>query len=251
MPNDRQMERINQLVSVLDRSFDTDNVLGYHGTSIEVLQYLIEHGRFAGMTARTDTYYKKGDLYFYPRLQALPKKFQKLYERKRHSDDDRIQGAMVYAKMLAADHAFAAQVGWPMGDDRFSLICLSSWVTSLFKLSRVRQKRNWTRAEQHEYQELMEFRRTCRLDKAAFLSAALTAVKRKGVILALDKKILRHHSIHPGDDFKPPFIMHSEPGDLFIRGGKGLDYKFICGIKLLGSEEESFMAHLKLVSALS
>src|SRR3989344_1234301 len=78
----------------------------------------------------------------------------------------------------------------PMGDDRFSLICLSSWVTSLFKLSRVRQKRNWTRAEQHEYQELMEFRRTCRLDKAAFLSAAFSAGERKRGILPPRQKNL-------------------------------------------------------------
>lgn len=155
-----------------------------------------------------------------------------------------ILGAVGYALMKAVDHAFCREVGWDFNDERLSDICLDMVAPPFVRLLRASERRTLHQNEKRELRELFAFHRTCGLTKQRFVEVMNMVARRKGFVFTFDRKLLHHVTLHVGDDFTyPPFPQ--ERGDLFVRSKGGVDYRFICGLRALGSEERRFLLDLK------
>ena len=205
-------KRENHLIDIFDLGLDGEDVIGYHGTSLESIEYLIENGHLPGATE--DIILRRGDLYFYPRK----KMFQEHHLAHTFFDSEAIEKTEEFASIIAQEHYLMKHLGLDMNDQSMRRLAKGMLLFDM---------------EQEEaYEEL---------GKMGFspeqLDEALEqAEERSGIVLALDKKILQHFNPEDGDE---------NEGDLKINCPDGLDYSYFSGLKPISDQEWDFFENLR------
>ncbi|MDP1722553.1 MAG: hypothetical protein Q8L37_05070 [Candidatus Gottesmanbacteria bacterium] len=183
-----------------------DGCLGYHGTSIQTLQNVLETGVVPGVTGKENpTRFNRphnGDLYFWP------SDYEEL-------DQNAIALAASYATAIAQSHALLQLLKLDATHDTYA-----------------RAARNILRDSpefQNEYMEMLGVS----LDPSALQEYMRQAMQYKGVVIGINSYAqLKYHvvDVEPDDD-----------GCRLETNGEGLPYHFIHGIEAMGPMEREFL----------
>lgn len=212
-----ESKRIEFLIHLFENGLNSENIIAYHGTSIQAIDQIIRGGVLRG--SRYDDKYSdpKGHLYVFPTLDylkqyspeykiAFPEEYSKLEER-----------AGGYAGDRAREYYLAEKLGIDMvsesGRDDLDEILFAGLTSEL------RQK-YFAGGQLSEPEKLFKEMET-----------------RKGVVLGLHKDLLEKYQIkHDGKQ---------QDDGWYIDVKNGLDYKLLCGIEPLGQVEWDFFTDLK------
>ena len=192
---------------------DEEQTAGYHGMSLETLQFLIEQGHMPGYSREeASSLVEPGDLFFVAIPECFPN-FDKLTQTGRYESPD--QHAAGYANDLGKDHYILKQLGLPFNDTQLLMAVMQAEDHSeSFEL--LLEKSGKTRAE---------IQKTFR-----------DAKKRKGIVIALSKDLFTPEKlVRYGDD----------EADLRIQIPQGLTLEHIVGIEPQGQEELKFLQKLQ------
>jgi hypothetical protein len=216
--NKKEVEE--HLVEVFEKGLEDEECIGYHGTSLEAVEYMLEHGHLPGSCEADSEYgYEKGSLFFYPRKAAFPD--YPGSENFFDNDEDAIRDTKVYADIIARFHYIVKALGLDLGNPEHQY------------LGRVLGEGDSPEAEEIIAKLITERGKT----RQEIKDILRDAQKRKGVVISLDKKILEKHKLGAGDD--------SLAGqDLRVICPEGLDFMNISGLEPAGQEEWDFFKTL-------
>lgn len=213
-------ERCRKLVEYFENGLDNDaSTLGYHGTSLETIEYLIKHGHLPGGTGKKKSEHDVavGALHFYPSKE----KFANHPLFAEFSDKEKaIDGAGSYAKTIAATHYFLRALGLDLSnrDQTYIARYLTSWAHTV------------------ERDEIFDDMISAGYDREYLEQTFERAIQRKGVILALNVDLLKSHQVLDGD---------AREGDLKVMLTEGLDCNGIVGLEPLGQEEWNYFEEMQ------
>ena len=203
-------ERIKKIISLFERGMDTKDSVGYHGTSIESIEFLLENGHLPGGYDPEDG---GNYLYFWPKKSKFEGNplHDGLIEEK-----DALGMAEYYADELAKTHFLMKRFGLDMDDGK-----------------KTRMVRDLFSPVSHDeaYKSLLDLG----IDKKELDFEIRQAEKRKGVVLSLNSNILESHSALPGDTEE----------DLRIAIPEGLKLDFISGLEPMGDKEWKYFENLQ------
>ncbi len=215
-PNVLETTRLKKILELFAKGLDdSENCIGYHGTSTEAINYLLKNGYLAGRRdceAKDKNLPQKGDFYFMPIREHLSA-FQ---EFKREEDKDPIKYAENYAHFISAGDYFLTNLNLDITNQEY----ISFSRRFLFD----------------DDPEAEEFFLSKGFSKQLLDSVAREAQKRKGVIIGIHKNALDKHVPtygDGGDDLR--FSLPSE----------GLSYEYLSGIEPLGQEEWDYFIKIK------
>ena len=211
-----QEERRKKLVKLFEKSMDAKGSIGYHGTSLEAIEYLIEHGYLPGRKF-DNTGSNQNFVYFYPRKSAFPKNSKLTGDY--IPDEKLIEDTSTYSKSVAGAHYFMKAFGLDIADseveDRAGALLGSG-------------EQNWKPAEQYFLDKGIQ--------KEKLYEVIELARKRKGVVLSLKKKILKEHEVSRGD---------VEGEDVKIAVPEGLSLEMLAGLEPMGEQEFDYFEKLQ------
>ncbi len=221
-----EITHIKRLMELFELGLgNTRRTIGYHGTSIESMQYLIRTGHLPGavgenIAASPENSWlpQKGDLYFYPLKSKFPgydPDISKYFPDETHV----IDSVVGYASDIAESHCFLMKLGLGLDNLEYN-IGARNLMCGMFR---------------NEIREFKEKLISIGINNADIDQAVKEAKKRKGIILGLSTTLLRQYQPKDGDKHE---------GDLRFTFPKGLDYKYISGLEPLGEEEFNFFKNL-------
>lgn len=207
------------LVDELDRGLTYDGCIGFHGTTIDTLMYVINHGIIPGRTTGewTGKYtINQGDIHFWP--IDKPTDNWIAYGGLRYDPIKRCEG---YAGRKAADFALLRLLGLSV-DSLGELEKIAGEVTNVYSRSR---------------REMLQRLVNMGYGENQVEETVVQALKYKGIIVGLDQSVINTYILEDvgklGDD-----------GWRISTRGRGLPYRYIRGIKLLGPKEREFLDSL-------
>lgn len=222
-----EMIRIKRLKELFERGLkDRGRTIGYHGTSIESMQYLIRTGHLPGavgenITASPEDSWRlqKGDLYFYPLKSKFPDYNPDV---SKHFPDEAhvIDRVARYASDVARAHYFLTKLGLGFDNPEYNLGARNVMATGMLHT---------------EIREFKEELISIGISSTDIDQAVQEAKQRKGVVIALSATLLKKYQPRDGD---------RDEGDLRFTFPNGLDYKYLSGLKPLGEEESRFFQNL-------
>lgn len=192
---------------------DEEQTAGYHGMSLETLQFLIEQGHMPGYSRpEASSFVDPGDLFFVAIPECFPN-FDKLTQTGQYESPD--QHAAGYANDLGKNHYILKQLGLPFNDTQL--------------LRAVMQAEN----DPESFELLLEKSGKTR---AEIQKIFRDAKKRKGIVIALSK-----------DLFTPEKLIRygNDEADLRIQIPQGLTLEHIVGIEPQGQAELKFLQKLQ------
>jgi len=217
-PQLERQQRIARVVELFEKGLDdTEDCIGYHGTSLEALQYLIENGHWP--VSNLEGFY--GDtpgISFYPRKSQFST-FDLLGV---NFPDEKYMAkeAANYAEQIARSHHLLRLLNLPIDDD-----AMEDNARNIANNSP-----DDARDPEKEYRFFLEIVK----DKKILDEAIAKAKKRHGVVIGLSKSALGKGT-----------VQHGDPGDLRILTPSGVDLSFISGIEPMGQEEFDFLKNLQ------
>lgn len=226
--------REKHLLLLVRRGVPTNDCVGYHGTSMEAIEYLITHGNLSGATYEHVEGLEIGEFYFTPRLDYFPKNhpFLRRYpswkehiNQRNTGDDEKLQNAAHYATNVAETHYFLRRLGIDFAADDYYLAA-----------------RRLFHAIDYPFSPFSADRLTFlnRFEQVGYTTSELLTIigearRRKGIILGIKHTILSHFDIQPGNDGY---------NDVKIYIPKGLSFEFLSGASPQSTQEQDFFAHL-------
>lgn len=222
------------LLLLVRRGVPTNDCVGYHGTSMEAIEYLITHGSLPGVTHEHAKGLEIGEFYFIPRLDYFPKNhpfFRKYPSWKEPTsqsntgDDKKLQNAAHYATNIAETHYFLRRLGIDFSADDYYLVARRLFHAIAYPFSPFSADRLTflNRFEQMGY------------TRSELLTIIREARQRKGIILGIKHTVLSNFDIQPGND---------EYNDVKIYIPEGLSFEFISGASPQSTPEQDFFSHL-------
>ncbi len=208
--------RTKKILELFSRGLnDSENCIGYHGTSVEAINYLLKNGCLPGRRdseTENKSLPQKGDFYFMPIREHL----LGLQEFKREETQDPTKYAENYAHFISAGDYFLTNLNLDIENQEY----ISFSRRFLFD----------------DDPEAEEFFLSKGFSKQLLDSAAREAKKRKGVIIGIHKNAL--------DKYVPKY---GDGGDdlRFSLPSEGLSYEYLSGIEPLGQEEWDYFIKIK------
>ena len=223
MVDEEIAERERRLVSLFESGLDSPDIMAYHGTSLEALQELIKTGNLP--TGKTEG--GIGYLYFFRLDMPVPENFL-FGETEEESSEG---GAKMYAESLAYEASLCRILGLDIRNEREFLEAMDH---ILFQYqSRAVTGRSTTLTEGHllngsQYDDIL----SKYLDEYGFpcIKAAFDeSIKRKGVIIGINQKILNHDPQSAYEDLDDEGWRVNLP--------EGLPLEYISGLEPVGQPE--------------
>ena len=206
---ERRKERILELYKAgLDK---TENTVGYHGTSVEALEFLIKNGNLAGATTLKDS--QRRELHFFP-VNGMEEMIPGLEE---FGIDQAIKEVESYASMNAVQHFLIKSIGEKLDDKKM--------VEDYHNYGPINNKSS----------EIENYLLDRGLSDSQKQKLTRESLKLKGVIISLNRKILQGNVELGSDVFKNSALVN-------IKGGVTLD--MINGIHTEGEREKDFFRKL-------
>lgn len=232
--NPETARREKHLLLLVQSGVPTNDCVGYHGTSMEAIEYLIAHGNLPGVTYKNVEGLELGEFYFIPRLDYFPKNhpfFRRYPNWKEHTnqrstgDDEKLKSAAHYATNVAEAHFFLRRLGIDFSADDYYLMArrLFHAVDYPFSPFSADQPTFLNRLEQMGY------------TKSNLLTRIREARLKKGIILGIKNTVLSHFDIQPGNDGY---------NDVKICIPEGLSFEFLSGASPQSTPEKDFFTHL-------
>ncbi len=203
--------RKKKLASLFESGLDSEDCIGYHGTSLEALEYMIEHGYLPGNSDQD----KINAIHFYPLRSAF-----KDVHSNTPLEENVVKEAAGYASDISGEHYFLKKLNIPFDNEE----------TRLKSRYLVIGCPNDPSDPNAEYNYFLKMG----VDKRALDEALFEARKRKGVVLSFNNEIVKSFKIMPGD-----------PGDLKIITPNGLSLDYISGIEPMGQKEWDYLEKLQ------
>lgn len=225
------------LAILATRSLRVKGCIGYHGTSLETVEYLLKHGVLPGHTNSSDSLLLPREFYFNPRLHKFPLthplftksswlEMRRLFSLKdgRCSINDRslIEDCISHANMISPSHYFLKNLGLRIDDGEYDYqarIMLSSLDDSQLPGKDKEAEEYFLRFRDLGFSEKELFRL---INKAR---------QRKGVVMGLSSRLLQSYVVEEGHD----------AFDVKITVPEGLDGSFLSAIRPLGNQERAFL----------
>jgi hypothetical protein len=248
-----QIERIKFLLTQFETGIDltdgeqAEKCIGLHGTSLEAFLPFITDGATHG-TSQTDAIYTQdniypGDLYFYPRYDALPEKntifsdpkIKQLYaDAEKEARSDIEQNASVYAEMIARQHQLLMQLGFGLNcsdDTRHAAIELVS------HLKTDDSKKTTIETDHPGYTIAINFFKKLNKTEDEIWTALHKLGQYQGIVFGIHVNALGDNKLQLGDI--------TEKDLKFNLQNKGLSYRHIIGIEPKGQKEYDFFQKLQ------
>ena len=204
------MERIKHIVQLFEMGLNSEDCIGYHGTSLESVNHMVNNGVLLGRlydTSRAVYFFPfKSKFQNHPLVDTFP------------GEHDILERTSKYARQNAESHYFIRVLDLDI-EKKEDLI-------ESFMLS----DRNYSMNEILKKHPKLGFRRS------NLLKIIRESEKRKGFILGLNSKVLQSFIIENGDE---------KEGDLKIICSNGLSYEYLSGIEPLGQEEWNYFVKLQ------
>lgn len=227
----KKMEREKALVRLFESEFDDEeHCIGYHGTSLEAIEYLIKNGGLPGNTMGGPGKLQNmpGTLNFFPIDERFQKQFAgKLVTLKEAGEDDPVHSIDKYAENAAFIHRALSILDLPISNPNFysALLQLHGTLTAMVD------------RESKLKEDLASAAKITGKSKKEIMAAVNKAKARRGIVIGLHQKIIDSGlKIGLGD--------HDE-GDLQIHLTAGLTPDLISGLDPLGKEELDFFLKLQ------
>lgn len=213
-----ETERQRKLIELFERGLDDEDAIGYHGTSLESIEYLIRNGHLPGGTFENPPKHEvqPGDFYFFPNKAKFP---EHPLASTFHDADTAIDKAAIYAQDIAEEHYLMKKLGLDFSN--MKLRNAARWVTE-----------GYTVDSETCYRLLL----AQGLSKGNLDRAIKEARGRKGVVLGLGPSMIEQHLPMEGD---------KGHGDLKIHLPAGLDISFLSGLEPIGQQEWDFFEKLQ------
>lgn len=206
-----KQQREKQIVELFQRGFqDEGNIAGYHGTSLESLQFLIQNGYLPGYTRNVETHFrKKNDFFFAPVGEYFPK-LKELDMPRKHA----LEMAQNYARQMSETYYVLQKLNLPFTDDTiFCMVQQALWDGNIEGIMQV------SKEPKREVTKIIK-----------------DAKNRQGIVIALSKDLFTSDKlVRYGDDI----------GDLRIQLPNGLSLKDIVGIEPHGTNELKYLEKLQ------
>ena len=205
------MERIKHIVQLFETGLDSEDCVGYRGTSLESMEYIVNNGVLLGRL-----YGASREIYFFP----FKSKFQNHPLRDTFPDEhDVIERTSQYAGQNAESHYLIRLLDLDIENakDYVESLMLSEGDYFMDEILKKHPKLGFRRSN--------------------LLKIIHEAEKRKGFILGLNSKVLQSFKIMGSCDIKE--------GDLKIVCPNGLPYKYLSGIEPLGQEEWDYLVKIQ------
>jgi hypothetical protein len=203
------------------------DVIGYHGTSLEAVKQAIKTGRFVG----ADPVHKlseKGDLFFVPVVGRIPGGWFKRTVNPDNEEDMEFGMAKDYAENTAQIHFVMSELGIPLSNKKaeqyvYEIIFHTENKTGI-------DLRTIRFPEQNKIRAFLD-----RYGEERLRDLAEKSLQRKGVLLTIHASVLHRYGLGVGD----------AGGDArIVPGPRGLDLRYISGIKALDPFAEEFLKRL-------
>ena len=218
-------QTVKKIIQLTEIPLGVFSCVGYHGTSIESIDYILQHGKLPGTTY--DTYPgqednpQEGDIYFVPSGNFPVRRLPELED----VADDILGRTSVskYAWTVALGHGFCSKLN----------ISIENCARAYSFIDALKNYGDKFRAKEEEY---VFFQNISGRSREEIDVAVEVALQRKGVILGLDKKALskfRFSYGDQGDDFRVSTNI------------EGLALKYLSSIKPLGEVERKYFEDLK------
>ncbi|TAK96308.1 hypothetical protein EPO05_02185 [Patescibacteria group bacterium] len=214
-----EQEKVEKHIAMsFERGMDAEERIGYHGTSLESLQYLLKFGHLPGAAEADSTLgYQRGDLFFFPRKDKF---FNQHADDAYMEEKEAIEETEVYAGILARAHFIIVSLGLDLNNPENQQV-----------------GRALSMGLDNEAEELID-QLSAKLKKSrrSIEKIISDSKKRKGVVVAIADKAIYDFSVGSGDDGEQ---------DLYLRCPVGLSYKYIAGIKPIGQGERYFFEKIQ------
>lgn len=214
---DEKKDRMKKLVELFEAGMDSKECIGCHGTSMESVEFLIEHGHLPGGKFEHIGSEERW-IYFFPEESHFPdvpkeKKFRKI---------DALKEAAGYADAIAKSHFLLKTLGLDIENEEFE--CVARGLAT--------DNPNDINDPDAEYNFFIKMG----IDKKQLKKTVKEARKRKGVVLGFSEKLLEGHLVMPGD---------SGENDLRISVPEGLKFEYLSGLEPMGDEEWEYFEKLQ------
>lgn len=220
------------LVGLYERGLsEGEDTIGYHGTSLESMQYLLRIGSLPGYTTRTehDPHLPQlGDLYFAPIPERFPDR-NIVYS----AITTPLNDGVIYAAEAARSYNLARLLRVDISDPHYySMIHSITLNANDFQTSKSLGVSNWDDDAQQYLNQLAE---DLGLSDATIQAHIRRSLQRQGVVLTISKEALQQYEVLPGD----------QPDDLRLRCPEGFDYRFFNGLQPMGRDEIAMFDNMR------
>jgi len=216
-------EKFKKIVADLfERGLDDENCIGFHGTSLESIEYLMKNGHLPGQVEEDEKYgYGKGEFFFYPKGEVFSGK-ESPFKEEFESDKEIMERAESYANVLSQTHYIIAKLELDLGNPKHQYI------------GRVLQLGLSDEAEDM----IDDFIKKGKTKKEIY-KILNESKNRKGVVIGIDKKVFDGFQCkvgHPSDE---------DGNYLHMNCATGMDIIFITGIEPMGQQEWDYLTELQ------
>lgn len=219
-------EVVRHLVSAYENTGEPNpQCIGYHGTSLETIKYVLKNGILPGTMIRTNQQTAKdysgwhpyGTLYFCPTIEGLP------FPNKEYAPytlQEALEETSGYAEDSAQSHRFLAMLNLPF-DDPISKSASLFLTNDYFPGDEESEK---------VLQGLLKERPNLQRSHIELVLEHIKILQPKGFVLGLNRALLDSKDITKLDleDDESEFRMHVP---------NGLNFKYICSIEPMGPTE--------------
>ena len=204
--------------------------MGYHGISLETIKYALKHGVIPGATIKTDEqnthdFPPYGWIYFFPTLEGLPILSRREYTPS--TEEEAITDSSGYARDLAEAHYFLSTLNLPF--DNPVARSASLFLTNDYFPG--------DEESEEELRELFKLRPDLKRNHVENILREIKISQPKGFVLGLSRTCLDSEDVMALD-------LDSDQYELRMHIPNGLNFKFICSIKPMGSREQEFLNNL-------
>lgn len=207
-------ERIKKLVVLFETGLDSNDCIGYHGTSLEAVEFMIENGHLpGGKFEHIDS--MENWLYFSPKYPMRSD-----YKEKASNPIEEAKG---YAGYIAGSHFLLRELGLDIDNQEFenkARNLVADTPNDMF---------NDPEAEHRFFQKMG-------INRESLDLLIKKARKRKGLVLGLSEERMSFQIILPGDAGGEDMRVH-------IPDGLGVD--FLSGLEPVGDEEWEYFEKLQ------
>ncbi len=213
-----------ELVRLYQNGIETDDCIGYHGTSLESILSLRQTGSLLGKTTPTHTPDSEfGDLHIFPiifeLLDGLGEPDPKPKDWSREIVEEMASG---YATDNARDHCFLGSLGLDINNEQYSNDVLDVSTENSFNY------------DNPVFLEVVKTFLNLGLSNTDIDRYLKRASRRKGIVMGISINILEHFNLK----------LDPEEYAFRINVPLGLDYRFISGLKPVGPIEIAWFEHL-------
>ena len=208
-------KRVDYLLRIFELGLDSNDIIGYHGTSLEVVKEMIDTGKIKGGYGG----------HFENEIGILPKqlsiflknaKVKLVSDVEGHLDDPSLRAAAGYAKVNAVHHRAMVALGYSLDDrGKYSLVGDENLQDDLLIAGKLTKK------------EIRVIRNTY-----------TKARKMHGVVFGLHKDALTDFDLRPVKE-------SDEKGERIIVCPNGIDLRYLIGLEPEGQEEWNYFVKLQ------